>query len=183
MRPVTVATPESAVFTTDTDWARVAASAPVTVTVAPTMTAWLGSTTVTRSVAVAAGCANPRMARAIARQKVTRAVFIMMPLPLNPLDADRHGEVGVVFLRYLTIVNEEMSCPNRGQCVPQAVSVRGDQRSARRSEPAQSFRNRLRRVDPQPAQRTQQKQDAGDVQRGAPLREPPHNLGDEDRTE
>ena len=36
----------------------VAGSAPVAVTVAPTMTALLGSTTVTRSVALPAGCAK-----------------------------------------------------------------------------------------------------------------------------
>src|SRR5256885_1192880 len=104
--------PESAVFATGTDWARVTASAPVTVTVAPTMTAWLGSTTVTRSVAVGAGCADARVAKAAARHRASRAVFIKMRLPL---DDERHGKVTTsFFLRYLTSVNEEMCCPNRG---------------------------------------------------------------------
>jgi hypothetical protein len=53
--PLTVAMPESAVFSTAAEGARVAGSAPVTVIVAPTMMALLGSTTVTRSVAVEAG--------------------------------------------------------------------------------------------------------------------------------
>src|SRR2546425_10751968 len=110
--------PESSVFATGTGWARVAASVPVTVTVAPTMIAWLGSTTVTRSVAVAAGCADARAAKAAARQRASRTVFTSF------------------LLRYLTGVNEERSCPNRGQCVPQAVNVRCDQRSAGRSEPS-----------------------------------------------
>src|SRR5438445_2276673 len=85
--------------------------------VAPTTIAWLGSTTVTRSVAVAAGCANARVAKAAARQRASRTIFTSF------------------LLRYLTGVNEERSCPNRGQCVPQAVNVRGNQRSAGRSEP------------------------------------------------
>src|SRR5258708_18214017 len=97
-----VAMPESAVFSAGTEGARVAVSAPVTVTVAPTMTALLGSTTVTRRVAVAAGCAKPRDEVAAVRHRASRAVFIPS---------------------YLTYRMEQMSCPIREQCIPRAVNV------------------------------------------------------------
>src|SRR5438093_6407219 len=116
--------PVSSVFVTGTAWARVAGSAPVTVTVAPTMIARLGSTTVTRSVAVAAGCANARVAKAAARHRASSTVFMS---PVGRRNArrswrDRSRLRTSFLLRYLTSENEEMSCPNRGQCVPQAVN-------------------------------------------------------------
>ena len=65
--------PVSAVLTGAIVAALVALSAPITETAAPTMTAPLGSTTVTRSVPAVGACANARGANEV-KNSTTRSV-------------------------------------------------------------------------------------------------------------